>query len=161
MRDLKRQFVAMYKRWWQAFLTASVIGLVLFFFGWTIWQRFQSGEITLPTLLAVGMLVSVFCFIMTAARSYWEEIFVATAGMVVGTIAGGIPYVVIGIFLILLGLSPENQASSEAFEQLFSGGGFKELFFVAGAASGGPIAVYVYIEKRKEKKAEKKKGVTV
>ena len=156
MRDLKRSFVAIYGRWWQGFLLASTIGLVLLSVGWTIWQRFQSDEINLPTLLAVGMLVSVPCLIMKAARSYWKDIFVATVGMVVGAIAGGIPYVVIGIFLILLGLSPENQTSSEAFEQLFSGDVFNQLFFVAGAASGGPIAVYVYTERRKEKKAEMK-----
>ena len=32
------------------------------------------------------------------------------------------------------------------------------MFFVAGAASGGPIAVYVYIERRKEREAESGKG---
>ena len=161
MRDLKLQFIAMSKRWWQASLGAFVVGLLLLYLGWTTWERFQSDEFTLPTLLAVGILISVPCLIMAAARSYWKEIFVATVGMVVGAIAGGIPYVVIGLFLILLGLSPENQPSSEAFEQLFSGGVFNQLFFVAGAASGGPIAIYVYIERRKEKKAEKKKGVTI
>ena len=164
MRDLKLQFIAMSKRWWQASLIASGVGLLLLYAGWTAWQSFQRDEITLrtlPTLLAVGILISVLCLIGKAARSYWKEIFVAIVGMVVGAIAGAIPYVVIGLFLILLEFSPENQASSSAFEQLFSGGVFSQLFFVAGAASGGPIAIYVYIERRKEKKAEKKKGVTI
>ena len=161
MRDLKLQVIAMSKRWWRASLAASVVGLILLYVGWTIWQRFQSDEITLPTLLAVGILISVACLIVAAAGSYWREIFVATVGMVVGAIAGGIPYVIIGLFLILLGLSPENQASSEAFEQLSSGGVFNQLFFVAGAASGGPIAIYIYTERRKERKTEKNRGATI
>ena len=164
MRDLKLRFIAMSKRWGQTSLIASGIGLLLLYLGWITWQHVQRDELTLLTLLtllAVGILMFVLGLIGKVAWSYWKEIFVAIVGMVVGAIAGTIPYVVIDLFLILLEFGSGNQASSSAFEQLFSDGVFSQLFFVAGAASGGPIAIYVYIERRKEQKAEKEKGVTI
>ena len=89
----------------------------------------------------------------------WKELFVAILGMFVGAIAGIVPYVVVGILLLLLSSSSEGQASYEELNQLFNNAAFRQLFFVAGAASGGsPVAVYVYFEKRKEKAAESGKA---
>ena len=133
------------------------IGLVLYVV-WFAWQGSQSGDVTLARLLALGIPVVVLLGMMAAVSSYRKEVFVAVVGMVVGAAAGAIPYLVVGVFLFLLGLSPEDQATSEEFRQLFNNRVFSELFFVAGAASGGPVAVYVYFEKRKEKAAESGKA---
>ena len=79
----------MCKRWWQVLLTVSLFGCLLTYAGWKIWQRLQQGEFTLPTLLAVVMLVLMPCLIGMAALPYRKEILVAIVGMVVGAIAGG------------------------------------------------------------------------
>ena len=83
------------------------------------------------------------------AQSYWRVILVAVVGMVIGAVAGVFPYFVVVIIMILLELSPEGQATSRELSQLFNNDVFSQLFFVAGSASGGPIAVYVYIEEKK------------
>ena len=83
-------------------------------------------------------------------------IFVAVVGMVIGAVAGFVPYFVIVIILLLLEQSPVGQATSRELAQLFNNDVFSQLFYVAGAASGGPIAVLVYFE-RKKSDAEKDK----
>ena len=158
MHYLTRRISAMDRRWKVGLVSIAVV-LGILYVGWVFWQAVQN--VTLNGLAVACMFVVVPLLIMAAASSYWKEIFVAVVGMVVGAIAGGLPYLVVGIFLILLGLSPEDQASNEAFRQLFNNEVFNQLFFVAGAASGGPIAVYVYIERRKEREAESGKGSDV
>ncbi len=59
---------------------------------------------------------------------------------------------------MLLGLSPEGQASYEELNKLFNNEVFNQLFFVAGAASGGPVAVYVYFERQKKERLKEEKG---
>ena len=124
--------------------------------GWLVWQEVQG--FTPSYLAAVAYFFVVFLFIVSAVSSYWKELFVAILGMFVGAIAGIVPYVVVGILLLLLSSSSEGQASYEELNQLFNNAAFRQLFFVAGAASGGPVAVYVYFEKRKEKAAEGREG---
>ena len=124
--------------------------------GWLVWQEVQG--FTPSYLVAALYFFVVFLFIVSVAWSYRSTILVAVVGMVVGAIAGFVPYFVIGIFLFLLGLSPEGQASSETFGQLLSGELIRQLFFVAGAASGGPIAVNVYNDRRRERAAEGREG---
>ena len=143
-------------RRWKVGLGSIIGALGILCVGWVVWSAVQ--DVILSSFAVACMLVVVFSLIATAVSSYRKEIFVAVVGMVVGTIAGSIPYLVVGIFLFLLGLSPEDQASNEAFTQLFNNEAFTKMFFVAGAASGGPIAVYVYIERRKEREAESGKG---
>ena len=142
---------AIYKRW-KRWLDI-VVGIVAVpFTGWVVWQEVQG--FTPSYLVAALYFFVVFFFIVSVVSPYWREFFVAILGMFVGAIAGIVPYVVVGILLLLLSLSSEGQASYEELNQLFNNAAFSKLFFVAGAASGGPVAVYVYFEKRKEKAAE-------
>ena len=140
------------KRW----LDIAVGIVAAFYTGWLVWQEVQG--FTPSYLAAVSYFFVVFLFIVSAVSSYWKELFVAILGMFVGAIAGIVPYVVVGILLLLLSSSSEGQASYEELNQLFNNAAFRQLFFVAGAASGGPVAVYVYFEKRKEKAAESGKA---
>ena len=120
----------------------SAVGIVAAFYtGWLVWQEVQG--FTPSYLAAVSYFFVVFLFIVSAVSSYWKELFVAILGMFVGAIAGIVPYVVVGILLLLLSSSSEGQASYEELNQLFNNAAFRQLFFVAGAASGGPVAVYV------------------
>lgn len=146
---------AIYKRW-KRWLD-SIVGIVaVFFTGWLAWDGVQG--FTPSYLAALFYFLVVFLLIVLVVSPYWKEFFVAIFGMFVGAIAGIVPYYAIGILLLLLGLSPEGQASYEALSMLFNNEVFMQLFFVAGAASGGPIAVYVYIERRKQGKAESGEG---
>ena len=76
-------------------------------------------------------------------------VLVAVLGMVIGAVAGFVPYLVIVIIMILLEQSPEGQATNSQLSQLLNNDVFGQLFFVAGAASGGPIAIYAYQEKKR------------
>ena len=154
MPDLKRRLFDVGKRWknWLARVAVGfVIVVAVFYQGTDIWQTVQDGK--LNTLLAVLIFIVVYILIVSVAWSYRMEVLVAVVGMVVGAVAGFFPYLVIAIILTLLELSPEGQASSRELSQLFSNEEFSQLFFVAGAASGGPIAVYAYNE-RKKREAE-------
>lgn len=146
---------AIYKRW-KRWLDPVVGIFAVFYTGWFVWQEVQG--FTPSYLAAVVYFFVVFFFIMSVVSPYLKELFVAVLGMFVGAIAGIVPYIVVGILLLLLSLSSEGQASYEALNQLFNNAAFRQLFFVAGAASGGPVAVYVYFEKRKEKAAESGKA---
>ena len=140
------------KRWLD-----PVLGIVaVFYTGWFVWQEVQG--FTPSYLAAVSYFLVVFFFIVSVAWSYWREILVAVVGMVVGAIAGFVPYFVIAIFLFLLGLSPEGQSSYEELNKLFNNEVFNQLFFVAGAASGGPIAILVYFKRQKRGSAEGGEG---
>ena len=150
MPDLKRRFQDVMKRlknWLPP--VALVFGIIAAFFyvGTELWRSFQDGN--LNTLPAILVLIAVCLPIFYLAQSYWRVVLVAIAGMVIGTVAGVFPYLVIVIIMILLELSPEGQTTSRELSQLLSNDLFGQLFFVAGAASGGPIAVYVYIEEKK------------
>ena len=154
MPDLKRRLFDVGKRWknWLPLVAVGVgLVVVVFYVGTAIWQTVQDGK--LNTLLAVLIFFAVYIPIVIVAWSYRREVLVAVVGMVVGAVAGFFPYLVIAIILMLLKLSPEGQASSRELSQLFSNEVFSQLFFVAGAASGGPIAVYAYNE-RKKREAE-------
>ena len=141
----------------EALVRHPAVGFVaVLYTGWLVWQEVQG--FTPSYLATVAYFFVVFLFIVSAVSSYWKELFVAILGMFVGAIAGIVPYVVVGILLLLLSLSSEGQASYEELNQLFNNAAFRQLFFVAGAASGGPVAVYVYFEKRKEKAAEGREG---
>ena len=155
MADVWGGAAAIYKRW-KRWLVPVVGIVVVFYTGWFVWQEVQG--FTPSYLVAVLYFFVVFLFIVSVVSPYWREMLVAVVGMVVGTIAGFLPYYVLGIFLLLLGLSPEGQASYEELNKLFNNEVFNQLFFVAGAASGGPVAVYVYFEKRKEKAVESGKA---
>ena len=150
-----RRVAAIYKRW-KRWLDI-VVGIVAVpFTGWVVWQEVQGFT---PSYLVTALyFFVVFFFIVSAVSSYLKELFIAILGMFVGAIAGIVPYFVVGIFLLLLELSSEGQASYEALNQLFNNAAFRQLFFVAGAASGGPVAVYVYFEKRKEKEKAAESG---
>ena len=105
-------------RRWKVGLVSIIVVLDILGAGWVFWQAVQ--DVILSRLVAACMFVVVSLQIVVVVSSYRKEIFVAVVGMVVGTIAGSIPYLVVGIFLFLLGLSPEDQASNEAFTQLFN-----------------------------------------
>ena len=150
MPDLKRRFQDVIKRWknWLP-PVALVFGIIAAFFyvGTELWRTFQDGN--LNTLPAILVLIVVCLPIFYLAQSYWRVVLVAIAGMVIGAVAGVFPYLVIVIIMVLLELSPEGQVTSRQLSELFNNDVFSQLFFIAGAASGGPIAVYVYIEEKK------------
>ncbi len=155
MPDLKRRFQDVIKRWknWLP-PVAVVFGIIAAFFyvGTELWRTFQDGNLT--TLFAIIVFLVTFFYIIKFALQYWRVVLVAVVGMVIGAVAGSAPYFVIVIIMILLELSLEGQATSRQLSQLLNNEMFWELFFVAGAASGGPIAVYAYFE-RKKSDAEK------
>ena len=154
MPDLKRRVHDVVKRW-KDWLTRVVIGggvVAFLYMGTELWRRLQ--EVDLNTLPATLVFLATVFSIAAFAQPYWRVILVAVVGMVIGAAAGFLPYLVIVIFLILLELSAEGQATSKQLSELFNNDVFWQLFFVAGAASGGPIAVYVYIEDRKKEEGE-------
>lgn len=158
MPDLKRlvhEVVKRRKKWLPRVALGLGVVTVLLFFGTAVWQTAQDG--TLNIIIAFSVFCIVCMSIFEFARSYWRVILVAVLGMVIGAVAGVFPYLVIVMILIPLELSTEGQATSRELSQLFNNDIFSQLFYVAGAASGGPIAVYVYIEKKKSD-AEKGKG---
>ena len=155
MADVWGGAAAIYKRW-KRWLVPVVGIVVVFYTGWFVWQEVQG--FTPSYLASVSYFFVVFFFIVSVVSSYLKELFVAVLGMFVGAIAGIVPYIVVGILLLLLSLSSEGQASYEELNKLFNNQVFNQLFFVAGAASGGPIAVYVYFEKRKEKEKAAESG---
>lgn len=156
MPDLKRRFQDVIKRW-KNWLPRVALGfgavVALLYIGTVIWQTFQDSDLNF--LIAFLVFCAVFLFIARFAWSYRRVVLVAVVGMVIGAVAGFVPYFVIGIILILLELSPEGQTTGRQLSQLLNNDVFSQLFFVAGAASGGPIAVYVYIEEKKKVDAEK------
>ena len=159
MPDFRGRIADVSKRW-KNWLAPGAVGfgivVAVFYVGTKIWQTVQEGN--LSTLVAVLIFFAVYIPIVIIAWSYRKEILVAIVGMVVGAVAGFLPYLVMAIILLLLEQSPDSQASSrELSTQIFSNEVFSQLFFVAGAASGGPIAVYVYIE-RKKREARNGKG---
>ena len=157
MHDLKRRFHDVIKRW-KNWLPSVAIGFVSFvallYRGPELWRSFQ--EVDLKAIPALFVFIFVGTLIFSFAWSYRIEIFVAVVGMVIGAVAGVFPYLVILIILLLLELSTEGQATNRELAQLFDNDLFSQLFYVAGAASGGPIAVYVYIEEKKKKEKMKK-----
>ena len=159
MLDLKRRLQDVIKRWknWLPRVALSFVGFVaLLYTGPELWRSVQ--EVDLKALPALVVLVFVGTLIFSVAWSYRMVVFVAVVGMVIGAVAGFVPYFVIGIILILLELSPEGQATGRQLSQLFNNDVFWELFFVAGAASGGPIAVLVYFKEEKKSDAEEDEG---
>ena len=151
MLDLKRRVTNLGRKWksWVPPVAVS-LGIVaaVFYVGAEIWQTVQEGN--LNTLLAILIFLAVTTFIVNVAWSYRMETLVAVVGMVIGAVVGVFPYMVLAIILILLELSPEGQATNRELSQVFSNNEvFSQLFFVAGAASGGPIAIYVYTERKK------------
>lgn len=151
MPDLKRLVHGVVKRWktWLPLVSFGFgIIVLLFYVGTELWQTFQDGN--LNTLPAILVLCAVGIPIFSWAWSYRMVVLVAVVGMVTGAVAGVFPYLVIVIILILLDLSPEGQATSRELSQLVNNDEFSRLFYIAGAASGGPIAVYAYHERKKE-----------
>ena len=158
MPDLKRHVHDVVKRWktWLLRVALGFVGFVaLLYMGMELWREIQ--EVDLNALLAVLVLFAVWTPISILAWSYWRVILVAVVGMVIGAVAGVVPYLVIAIIMVLLELSPEGQATNRELSQLLNNDLFWELFFVAGAASGGPVAIYAYFE-RKKIDDEKDKG---
>ena len=150
MPDLKRRFQDVIKRWknWFPRAALSFFGFVaLLYTGPELWRSVQ--EVDLKALPALFVFAFVGTLIFSFAWSYRRVVFVAVVGMVIGAVAGIFPYLVVVIIMVLLELSPEGQATGRQLSQLLNNDVFWELFFVAGAASGGPIAVYVYIEEKK------------
>ena len=150
MLDLKRLVTNLGRKWksWVPRVAVSLgIVAVVYYVGAEIWQTVQEGN--LSTLLAILIFIAVTTFIVNVAWPYRMETLVAVVGMVIGAVVGVFPYMVLAIILMLLELSPEGQATSREWSQLFSNVVFSQLFFVAGAASGGPIAIYVYTERKK------------
>lgn len=147
MPDLMRRVTDIGKRW-KSWLPRVAVGFgfvaVVSYLGTEIWQTVQDDN--LNTLLAILILLAVFVPTVNFAWSYRMEFLVAIVGMVLGAVAGFFPYLVIDI---ILELSSEDQASSEQLRLLLNNEVFSQLFFVAGAASGGPIAVYAYSERKK------------
>ena len=146
---------------WKVWLAAIAIGFVIaaaLYVGSFIGQTVQDGDVTLSRVPAALVLVAVLAVLSYVFSSYWREIFVAVVGMVVGAVVGIFPYLILAIFLLLLGLSPEDKAGTEELRQLFNSQLFNELFFVAGAASGGPIAILVYFKRQKRESAEGGEG---
>ena len=155
MPDLKRRAHDVVKRWkeWLPRVALGFFGVAaLLYSGPAAWQAVQ--EIELNVVFAVLVLCAVGSPISILAWSYRIVVLVAVVGMVIGAVAGVFPYLVIAIILVLLELSPEGQATNRDLSELLNNDVFGQLFFVAGAASGGPIAVYVYIEERKKIDAE-------
>ena len=144
-RRLVHDVVKRRKKWLPsvALCFAGFVGFVaLFNIRMELWREIQ--EVDLNAIPAVFVFFAVWGLIFSFAWSYRKVILVAVVGMVIGAIAGVFPYLAIAIFLILLQLSPEGQATSRELSELFNNDIFSQLFYVAGAASGGPIAVYVY-----------------
>ncbi len=155
MPDLKRCFQDVIKRWknWSLFVALGFVGFVaLLYIGTVLWQAVQ--DVNLNILIAFLFLCAVCWSIASIAWAYRMVVLVAVVGMVIGAVAGIFPYFVVVIILILLELSPEAQATSRQLSQLFNNDVFWELFFVAGAASGGPIAVLVYFKEEEKIDAE-------
>lgn len=144
MPDLKRRVHDVVKRWKDWLPRVAIGGSVtaLLYLGTVFWRRIQ--EVDLNTLPATLVFLATVFSIAAFALPYWRVILVAVVGMVIGAVAGVIPYLVVVIIMILLELSPEGQATSRQLSQLVNNAVFSQLFFVAGAASGGPIAVIVY-----------------
>ena len=156
--DLKRLVQGTVKRWktWLPLVTFGFgIIVLLSYVGTELWRTFQGGRLNI--LLAVLVLGALWIPIISFAWSYRTVVLVAVVGMVIGAVAGIVPYLAIVIIMILLELSPEGQVTSRELSQLFNNNVFSQLFFVAGAASGGPIAVYAYHE-RKKRDAENDNG---
>ena len=150
MPDLKRRVHDVVKRWknWLPRVALGFVGVAAFLYvGTVVWQAVQ--EVDLNFLIAFLVFCVVCLTIFEFARPYWRVILVAVVGMVIGAVAGVFPYLVVVIILILLELSPEGQATSRELSELVNNDEFSRLFFVAGAASGGPIAVYAYHERMK------------
>ena len=150
MRDLKRRFHDVIKKWknWSLFVALGFVGFVaLLQIGTVLWQAVQ--DVNLNILIAFLFLCAVCWSIAGIAWAYRRVVLVAVVGMVVGAVAGLVPYLVVVIIIVLFELSPEGQATSRQLSQLFNNDVFWELFFVAGAASGGPIAVLVYFKEEK------------
>lgn len=161
MPDLKRLVHGLVKRWkdWLPRVALGFVGFAaLFYIGTVIWRTIQ--EVDLNTLPALLVICVVYILMLGCAWSYWRVVFAAVVGMVIGAVAGFFPYLVIAIIMMLLELSPEGQVTSRELSQLFNNDVFLELFFVAGAASGGPIAVYAYHERKKEDAEKDKRSVT-
>ena len=159
MPDLKRLVQGVVKRWknWLPLVTLGFgIILALFYVGTELWRTSQDGN--LNTLLAVLIFCAVWFPIFGFAWSYRMVVLVAVVGMVIGAVAGFVPYLVLVIIMILLEQSPEGQLTSRELSQLFNNDVFRQLFFVAGAASGGPIAVYAYHERKKRDAENDKVG---
>ena len=156
MPDLKRlvhDVVKRRKKWLPRVALGFGVVAVLLFFGTASWQTAQDG--TLNIIIAFSVFCIVCMTIFEFARSYWRVILVAVLGMVIGAVAGVFPYLAIAIIMMLLELSPESQATGKELSQLFNNDVFSQLFFVAGPASGGPIAVYAYHERKKEDAEER------
>ena len=153
MPDLKSRVQAVVKGWrdWSPRVALIVFGfgiiLALFYAAMELWWAVQDANPS--TLTAFLVLCAVWVPIVIFAWSYRMVVLVAVLGMVTGAVVGVVPYVVIAIIMILLEQSPDGQATSRELSQLFNSDVFSQLFFVAGAASGGPIAVYAYHERKR------------
>ncbi len=149
---------AVIKEWKNWLLRASigfVIVAALLYMAMELWWTLQ--DVNPSTLIAFLVVCAVVAPIVGFAWSYWRVVLVAVLGMVIGAVAGFVPYFVMVIIMMLLEQSAEGQVTSRQLSQLFNNDAFNQLFFVAGAASGGPIAVYAYHE-RKKREAEKDVG---
>ena len=153
MPDLKRRFHDVIKRWknWLLFVALGFVALL--YMGPVLWQAVQDGNLT--ALFAISVFLVTVISIIKFALQYLRVVFVAVVGMVIGAVAGFVPYFVIVIILLLLEQSPVGQATSRQLSQLFDNDLFGQLFYVAGAASGGPIAVLVYFKEKKMKMMKK------
>ena len=157
MPDLTRLVQVVVKRCkdWLPGVALVAFGFAIVYLVMELWRALQ--DTNLSTLIALLVLLAVGIPIGSFAWSYLKVILVAVSGMVIGAVAGVVPYIVIAIIMLLLEQSPEGQVTGRELSRLFNNDVFSQLFFVAGAASGGPIAVYAYHE-RKRRDAENNDG---